>query len=655
MSLFINRLFRLLRDRRQTLLVWCVCFIALVTINIIINQQATIRRSVDLFFYDILLRYKPVIAEQQIVVIEIDDKSLADLGRWPWSRTTHAQLINQVNQGKPKAISLDIFFTEPSQNPQSDAQLANAFKNSSHVVLPVLLAPKNGGILDLSNLDDVVVYDPIPLFSKYVVSGHAGNQPDWDSVVRHVEAEIKIDGRSLQNVMSLVASQQMANERPMIPYRGMSDSFTHYSYVDVLKGHVPTQLFQDKYVLIGVSASGLGDIHRTPFGLMSGVEIHANILSSILKSDFITSVSPTTQLVVEILCISILMLSFFMLGERWHLLSLLTFIVFIVCLSVYLLYQQNTWFSPVVLVLLAVLAYTVWSGWQMYIAFRYLRLQLSHLVPELQENVESRWTYKFDKVQDIIQALNDAQTKQIQTDTNNRELIEFLSHDMRTPQVNILAAMSVFKKNPNYASINELFSEIELNVSNTLAYAQSLIEFNRIEKALLNSEELNLQHLISYACERIYIQAQRENMRIDFNCDIEVKSMAWVRADGALLERALLNLISNAIRYSPSGSVISIGLTIENERNEAFAVISVSDQGVGMDEKTKQLLLSGQGVKKTGKGIFDDGTMSLGIGWRIVYSIVVGKHQGRLDIDTKNNQGTTVFLKLPLSRWPHKS
>jgi signal transduction histidine kinase len=105
-------------------------------------------------------------------------------------------------------------------------------------------------------------------------------------------------------------------------------------------------------------------------------------------------------------------------------------------------------------------------------------------------------------------------------------------------------------------------SKIELNVSNTLAYAQSLIELNRIEKATLSLEELNLQHLVSHAREWIYVQAQRENIRIEFDCDSETKEKAWVRADGALMERALLNLISNAIRYSPQGSVIRIGLTI---------------------------------------------------------------------------------------------
>ena len=78
-----------------------------------------------------------------------------------------------------------------------------------------------------------------------------------------------------------------------------------------------------------------------------------------------------------------------------------------------------------------------------------------------------------------------------------------------------------------------------------------------------------------------------------------------------------------------------------------FGVVSVTDQGEGMDEGTKALLLSGAGIK-TDKRTFSDGSVSLGIGWRIVHSIVVQRHKGFLDIKTAKDQGTTVFIKLPL-------
>ena len=285
----------------------------------------------------------------------------------------------------------------------------------------------------------------------------------------------------------------------------------------------------------------------------------------------------------------------------------------------------------------------------MFAAFRYLRLELATVVPDLSDTSAHGWFYRFEKARNIVYTLQKAQQQQRQVDSNNRELIEFLSHDMRTPQINILSALSVYRKQHPDQALESLFGQIELNVSNTIGYSQSLIDFNRIQKITLNLEELNLQHLVNYAIERIYVQAQHKNIKIIFECEAFAKENAWVRVDGALMERAFLNVMSNAIRYSPPNSVIQIGLTVVQENHEFFGVVSVMDQGEGMDEGTKALLLSGAWIKKTDKRTFSDGSMSLGIGWRIVYSVVVQRHKGFLDIKTaKKDQGTTVIIKLPL-------
>ena len=627
--------------------VWCLCLFFIVISTVLVNQHASFRRSVDWFFYDMMLRHKPAVIENQVAVIEIDDKSIIALGRWPWSRTVHAQLVEKVAEQQPKSVFLDILFTEPSAAHADDA-LAKAFKKSNNVVLPVLLAPKHGSVLDLSDLSNIDVYDPIPLLSQAVVVGHVGNQPDWDSIIRNTQMNLQVDGRALYNVMALMAKTQPADNHLLIPYRGEAGQFQHYSYIDVLEGRISPLAFKDRYVLIGASASGLGDINKTPFGLMPGVEIHANILSAILKNDFIKPASLVTQVSIEIALVVLLMLGFLALGERWYLIVLIGCNAIFIGFSLGLLYFKNLWLSPVVGVVMSVLAYIFWSWWQMFAAFRYLRLELATVVPDLSDTSAHGWFYRFEKVRNIVYTLQKAQQQQRQVDSNNRELIEFLSHDMRTPQINILSALSVYRKQHPDQALEGLFGQIELNVSNTIGYSQSLIEFNRIQKITLNLEELNLQHLVNYAIERIYVQAQHKNIKIVFECETFAKENAWVRVDGALMERALLNVMSNAIRYSPPNSVIQIGLTVVQENHAFFGVVSVTDQGEGIDEGTKALLLSGAGIKKTDKRTFSDGSVSLGIGWRIVHSIVVQRHKGFLDIKTAKGQGTTVFIKLPL-------
>ena len=74
-----------------------------------------------------------------IVVIAVDDRSITSIGRWPWRRALHAQLVDVVTAQNPKAIGLDILFSEPDLDyPLDDALLAQALARSQRVVLPVL-------------------------------------------------------------------------------------------------------------------------------------------------------------------------------------------------------------------------------------------------------------------------------------------------------------------------------------------------------------------------------------------------------------------------------------------------------------------------------------------------------------------------------------
>jgi CHASE2 domain-containing sensor protein len=83
----------------------------------------------DNLHYDLgrYLTFKPAPAD--IVIVAIDEASLESVGRWPWSRIVHADLVNKLNQEQARAIGLDIIFSEPElSNPEADLVLANAIK-----------------------------------------------------------------------------------------------------------------------------------------------------------------------------------------------------------------------------------------------------------------------------------------------------------------------------------------------------------------------------------------------------------------------------------------------------------------------------------------------------------------------------------------------
>ena len=79
----------------------------------------------DNLIYDAQLSFWTRDVPDDIIIVTINDESLSELGRWPWPRSIHADLVNLLEQESPKAIGLDIIFSEPdAKDPESDALLA---------------------------------------------------------------------------------------------------------------------------------------------------------------------------------------------------------------------------------------------------------------------------------------------------------------------------------------------------------------------------------------------------------------------------------------------------------------------------------------------------------------------------------------------------
>src|SRR5690606_14721612 len=79
-------------------------------------------------------------APDDILIVAIDEPSLAALGRWPWRRTVHAALLNRLGQAGVRGVGLDVILSEPdTEHPQDDALLAEAMRGNVPVVLPLIM------------------------------------------------------------------------------------------------------------------------------------------------------------------------------------------------------------------------------------------------------------------------------------------------------------------------------------------------------------------------------------------------------------------------------------------------------------------------------------------------------------------------------------
>lgn len=240
-----------------------------------------------------------------VVIVAIDDKSVAALGRWPWRRAFHAELLGNIDKDAPLAIGMDLLLTEPDEDdPGDDAALAVALARSGKVVLPLMMQSRNGV---------PVVVEPIPaLMDGAKALGHVHLAVDGDGVARsvylreglaghmwdHLAVAMRKVGGAVPGAGDAASADARAaddappgmptwlrSDRMIVPFAGPPGHFPRFSYVDVLDGTVPPGTFKGKYVLVGATAAGLGDMYATPVStrarLMSGVEFSANVLDSL--------------------------------------------------------------------------------------------------------------------------------------------------------------------------------------------------------------------------------------------------------------------------------------------------------------------------------------------------------------------------------------
>ena len=99
-------------------------------------------QAADNRLYDLAQRWAARPADERILIVEIDDASLSEIGRWPWPRARHAALLRRLAEARPLAIGYDVLFLEPSPD---DTALAMAMRQAGNVYLPALVQREIAG------------------------------------------------------------------------------------------------------------------------------------------------------------------------------------------------------------------------------------------------------------------------------------------------------------------------------------------------------------------------------------------------------------------------------------------------------------------------------------------------------------------------------
>jgi len=282
-----------------------------------------------------------------VLIVDIDEKSLKQYGQWPWDRKTISTLLTKLSSYQPGIIGLDIVFSEKDRSsphilaeqfpkikqnlPNYDQVLAQCFANNPIVggyiftftkgqkkdapIIPAIIVQKgllhNNSLISPSN---VILNIPI-LQNALYSSGFFNNTPDKNGMIRSVPLVMKYD-KSLYTSLSLemvriysaekrvdiIGDAMGAKEikfgnfhipidnfgRLFVNFRGASHHYTYISAADILNDTVNPKKIKNKFILVGTSALGLYDLRTIAFdNNIPGVEIHANVIDNLLMGDYL--------------------------------------------------------------------------------------------------------------------------------------------------------------------------------------------------------------------------------------------------------------------------------------------------------------------------------------------------------------------------------
>lgn len=736
----------------------------------------------DRLLYDTALAFWRQPAPADVAIVAIDDASIAAIGRWPWPRAVHATLLERLAGARPKALLLDVVLSEADREPRNDELLAAALASAAPVVLPVAWQPASNGQLR--------ALEPHGLLRGAARLGTAEASVDPDGVMRHgylragpaganqpyphlALALLEAGGEKLAPALALqqappagpeAAGAWQRDGRMLIRYIGPPGSFERLSYVDVLSGRIAADRLRGRYLLVGMTAQGLGDTLATPVNAgaqaMPGVEVLANILHTMRSGSAPTEPSPLSLATASALAVAGLLFALGTVGQRFAL-PLALGAVPAALLASFVGVRAGLFASAVPFALAAALAYPLWSWRRLERAMRGLDEQLRQLAARpllrhpteadrrtdpiterlellrdavaavqgterflaetleglpnamlvagakgqvLLANAQAAELFEVDEAEeladlDLARLLGEFQPREADIDwaalvaaqlggaggtavaggakaagrvieaalaghgdyvihlspawlreqpclvvaiadvrplkeaeRQREEALAFVSHDLRSP-AQAIVMLGQLQQRGTLPPDTDFAAEVQQLAARTLALSDQFVRVAQAQTQPLQCLRVAVAGLLREALAEQRAPALAAGVSLHTSVTPET---AEIVVDRLLVERALANLIGNALKFSPAGSVVEIEARLEG----MSLTITVSDQGPGLSDAQREQLAGGQRGAATGD------LRGVGLGLQFVQR-VAARHGGRLEAQHRSpGPGAHMVLAL---------
>ena len=581
-------------------------------------------RQLDNYTYDYMFqRMPPKAGAPQSVILAIDDATLRDAGGMGHIRGALAAGLRRIAAAKPKVIAVDIILAD-QVDARQDAQLADAFRVIPNLVLDCEMDPAG-----------TQWEDPLPAFLQSAPAlGQVYADPDpGDSVTRAIPLE-KVDTHHHRRwALSLEAFRVSRGvPRPIesptdlqvgdtiIPVvgtgtghiRGMrvrylpADTIPRVSLqrVRALDDSAIASLFAGKAVFVGVTAmTEVRDRLFTPLanGQTPGIMIHASAFETMAQGLFLTDVEFTWLALFSIVLLAAAGLAFRYLPGWWAYLGG-SVVMLASAAAPFIFFAHSRVFSFATPTAVAGLATMTAAVYYHLVVRRNLRIEQT-----------SRERYQ--------------------------QAMHFVTHEMRTPLSAIQGSSELISR---YNLSEEKRHQIALLINTESKRLARMVEiFLNVERLSagqmeLKREAIPVRQMVEVCVDRVRPLGERKHIGITLQ---PIPEDPNITGDRELMEYACYNLLTNAVKYSPQRTEV----TVAAWKDDGHIRIAVKDQGIGMDQKeVKQIFQKFYRTKKAE----ESGEAGTGIGLSIVQQIVE-QHGGRIEVTSQPGSGSCFTLVVP--------
>ncbi|HEX2697231.1 MAG TPA: HAMP domain-containing sensor histidine kinase, partial [Anaerolineales bacterium] len=234
--------------------------------------------------------------------------------------------------------------------------------------------------------------------------------------------------------------------------------------------------------------------------------------------------------------------------------------------------------------------------------------------------------------------LAEAYQKLAEQDLARREFLTNVAHELRTPLMAASGYLQILQKGMVKGDqLNEAMSTVSRNVDQIVGLVNDILFLQEIELVFPEFQQVDMAEMARQVMEKYAKKAEQHHVHLKTRGE---RGVPKVLGDPKSLERALVALVDNAIKFSPRGGDVEIAF---NPRGE-FLTVVVQDHGIGIEPAVRARIFDRfYHLEKSGEDLFG----GIGIGLAITRQ-VIEQHHGKLEVESTPGHGSTFTMFLPI-------